>query len=145
MMHPTKNSFTAALNAAAVLGLCTIPASSVAQTPLGNWLTATPDRPLSPCASSPGTSQGPAFDFNNGTYFSCSMDGPYPFQNKDWYVLRITRFVPASGGAPINLVRVCSPQATHAPSTNNPKGPCHTAQGVGPKGCEVCAVNGVPQ
>ena len=144
-MRLIKSRLIYALHAAAILGLCAIAGRAGAQTPLGNWLKSTPDRPLAPCASAPGTAQAPFFDFNGGTYFNCVIDGPYSFQDKQWYVLRMAGFVPPGGGTPADLIRVCSLQATHPQGSPNPKGPCHSANGVGPKGCEICVVNGVPQ
>lgn len=138
-MRPNHSRLMYALLCVAALAAPTVAVAD----PLSDWVRATPKRVLATCANAAnanGLSQAPWFDFNGGTWFNCLMDGPYPFGGKHWYVLRMSGFVPAnSSAAPVDIIRVCSLQAIHPPSQPAVIGPCGSASGVGPKGCEVCA------
>ena len=113
---------------------------------LARWIQATPNRSPPTCsATDPGTTDAPFFTFNGGSFDACLIDGPYPWDNKDWFVMRIKGYL-RPGTSKTDLIRVCSAQAAHP---SNPTlfvaGPCHTTTGVGKAGCEVCSANGVPQ
>jgi hypothetical protein len=142
-MHPTTSRLMYAFLGAAALGISAVnPAPATADTPLGIWLKSTPHRTLAPCASATAaseTAQAPWFTFNGAHYYDCLIDGPYTWNDKQWYVLRISQFVPPVSPAPppVDLVRVCSLQAAHPPGPFV-EGPCHSTNGVGPAGCEVC-------
>lgn len=101
----------------------------------------------------PETDPGPqAFTFNGKTFDWCLIDGPYQWDGKDWYVQRLKRIgtppTPSNpAGGPWNdVIRVCSPQAKRPKLPPiHVNGPCLTADGVGPGGCQICVFNGVPQ
>src|SRR3982750_3062752 len=72
---------------------------------LSKWLQSTPDRASLPCATAaPGTAQAPFFAFNGGTYDTCLIDGPSPWDNKSWFTMRIIGFVPGGGGPKADLI-----------------------------------------
>ena len=153
-MHPNHSRLMFASLGLCAVGLAALTAFQSEAQPqpppvqLSKWLQSTPVRALPTCSTaSPGTAEAPYFTFNGGTYDACWIDGPYRWENKSWFVLRQKGFLrPQPGSTKADIVRLCSAQAAH-PTTPDAfvAGPCRTTKGVGPAGCEVCAVNVEPQ
>jgi hypothetical protein len=78
----------------------------------------------------------------------CKQSGPHvwkPTKNKAamWWVQVITNLRPNSctGSSCLrDLIRVCSLAYVNPPAPIPGGGPCQSTAGVGPAGCEVCAV-----
>ena len=154
-MHPTTSRLMYASLATAALGLAGIAAVQSSAQPAGpipppvqlsRWVQATPNAPLQNCplTAAAGTPQLPFFGFS-GTPQSCLMDGPYPFDDKSWFTQRIKHVPGQTAGIFVDVVRACSLGAAHLDDPNKfVGGPCRTTAGVGPRGCEVCQLNGAP-
>ena len=151
-MQPSTRNIVAGIGLAAI-GLAAYAQPNTAGPPnwLRDWVQDTPVDHLDHCP--PEADPVPqAFTFNKKTFDWCLIDGPYQWDGKDWYVQRLKRIgdPPSasnpSGGPWNDVIRVCSPQAKRPkdPPTHV-NGPCGTAAGAGPGGCQICVFNGVPQ
>jgi hypothetical protein len=112
---------------------------------LANWVSSTPNRALPRCPYNPGarSPNAPFFAFVK-TPTTCFVDGPYKWQGQDWFVQRMYVSDPANT-PPHDVIRVCSRSAVHSDPNQFVPGPCQTAKGAGPLGCEICRVKGVIQ
>ena len=154
-MHTTKSFVLTAASslavAAFVLTLAAVRSDAHPHEPppvqLKSWIKSTGNRDLAACPMTPTVNNpaAPYFSFT-GMPQSCLVDGPYKWDHKDWYVQRINGLQPVAGGPIHELIRVCSLSAVRpAQPATFVGGPCHTAAGVGPRGCEICVMDGVPQ
>jgi hypothetical protein len=152
MLTPASRLFLAASGLATVAGLVAIAAVPSAAHPhqpppvqLKTWIYGTRVADLTPCP--PENYPTPyTFTFNKKTFEWCFFDGPYKWNDSDWYVQRIRQiYNPAVSNDPRkDVIRVCSPQARDRPANTPFEGPCSSG-GVGPGGCQNCVINGVPQ
>lgn len=122
---------------------------------LNAWITS--NKPWKTCPTQPSSSaMHPFFAFNNAVLNTtpplgtCVQDGPFDAQGahaNGWWVQVITNLRPNSctGNSCLrDLIRVCSVDRRQLPPPAPPPppapGPCGSTNGVGPGGCEVCAV-----
>jgi hypothetical protein len=149
-MRPTSIRFPLAVFGAAlgIAALVSVRSDAHPHEPppvqLKKWIQDTRVADLTPCPS-PIHQRPLAFTFNKKVFEWCLVDGPYKWDDKDWYVQRIKGIGDAptttnpTGGPWNDVIRVCSPQAVGHEGTESPCGP------AGPGGCKNCMVNGVPQ
>ena len=93
----------------------------------------------------------PAFAYNNAQLNmkpplgACRQNGPFQWKTSHWWVQVISNLRPKgclNDTCLKDLIRVCSLSYVR-PQNSPPKpggGPCQSTLGVGPAGCEVCAV-----
>jgi hypothetical protein len=106
---------------------------------LYGWLRTTPLKAPVPCAMEPGggTAEVPWFTLNNrqNRETECLIDGPYWWNDHQWYVLRIKKLTSDDGL--MDSVRVCSVAAKREGEPLPPfPSPCGGDAGGG--GCKVC-------
>ena len=147
-MDPNTSRLIAGPLGCAALGLVAIAAVQTDAQPnppsspdLKRWVQSTPNHALPHCPLSAGaaTAGAPYFQFVTVPQ-TCLIDGPYKWRAKEWFVQRM--YV---GNPPHDVIRVCSKSAIHSNQNQFVPGPCRTAKGAGPKGCEICRISGVPQ
>jgi hypothetical protein len=149
------------------------------------WLATTPTSVIRDCPwPVPVQQQAPGYKFPDPAfpYFpmpydpdhaypsSCQQDGPYTYDGKPWFVMRVKGYLagkdkevidkrdnkvlckPAPGKrCRVSMVRVCSKDAEHTGELSLLRSPCalnyldHHLEGVGPRGCSVCAFSAEPQ
>lgn len=111
---------------------------------IATWIQSTPNQALIACPASKmvETPAAPWFGFGklpHPVMSSCSEDGPYTWGGELWYLQRIKAFEFTDGTK--DAIRVCTPAAVDGKS--HFAGPCHTKDGAGPNGCELCVKGGV--
>lgn len=134
------------------------PANATDLDTVSAWLTSSKPWMTCPPASPATNPNHPGFAFNKAALSTvapigaCQQSGPHvwhPTANKAamWWVQVITNLRPngcADSSCLRDVIRICSPERVLQPGPAPPPpatpGPCGSTNGVGPGGCEVCAV-----
>jgi hypothetical protein len=152
IMRPTTNRTLLASLGIVALGIvaaASVQSNAEPQNPesanVATWIQSAPNQALIACPASKlvETAAAPWFGFGvlaNPVMASCSEDGPYTWGGNLWYLQRIKGFQFTDGT--MDAIRVCTPAAVEPGRTSHFTGPCHTKDGAGPRGCELCVKGG---
>ena len=93
----------------------------------------------------PSEGRNPFFGYGTpAPSFECRQSGPYAYNGEQWWLQLVTDVVGSGplAGKWVDALRACSPTrvvVAGAPPPPTTPGPCLSPDGVGPRGCQVCA------